>query len=82
LIQKIAWIFPDVIIEYSFEDEDYGSSNCGIYQFRENEVLEEIHYPRSSKEVYELSFDLVNQVKIPDWYVFDAKINTYKCLED
>lgn len=38
-MQKIAWIFPNVIIEYSYADEDLGSS---IYQFKENEILKEI----------------------------------------
>lgn len=82
LIQKIAWIFPDVTIEYSFADEDYGSSNCGIFRFRENEILEETHYESSSKEAYELCFDLVCEGKIPEWYAFDAESNTYKCIED
>ncbi|MFD0713209.1 hypothetical protein [Paenibacillus sp. GCM10027626] len=58
IIQKIAWIFPNVTLEYSFANEDLGSSNCGIYRFKENEVLEEIHYQSGSKEAYELAFDL------------------------
>lgn len=82
LIQKIAWIFPEVTIEYSFADEDYGSRNCGIYRFKENEVLEETHYLSSSKEAYELSFDLVNGGEIPEWYVFDEETNTYKSIEN
>jgi hypothetical protein len=82
LIQKIAWIFPNITIEYSFADEDLGSSNNGILRFKGNEVLEEIEYPSLSKEAYELAFDLVESGKIPAWYKFNEKINTYEEVEE
>ncbi|MCM3704033.1 hypothetical protein [Paenibacillus macerans] len=81
LIQKIAWIFPEIEIEYSFADEDLGSSNCGIYRFKYDEVEEEIHYLSRSKEAYELAFDLVHE-GIPKWYVFDPDTNTYEYKDD
>lgn len=82
LIQKIAWIFPNVIIEYSFADEDLGSGNCGIYHFKESETLEKIEYAPLSKEAYELAFELVENGEIPKWYKFDDDTGTYECVED
>lgn len=82
LIQKIAWIFPNVIIEYSFADEDLGSSNCGFYRYKENEVLEEIQYDSRSKEAYELAFDLVERGEVPEWYKFNEITGTYEHVED
>lgn len=82
LIQKIAWIFPDVVIEYSFADEDLGSSNCGYYQFKESEILEEMRYASQSIQAYELSFELVENGAIPDYYVFDENAGTYRLVED
>lgn len=81
LIQKIAWIFPEIEIEYSFADEDLGSGNCGIYRFKYDEVKEQINYLSQSKEAYELSFDLV-EGGIPEWFVFDTNTNTYEYREE
>lgn len=77
LIHKIAWIFPEVIIEYSFADADLGSSNCGVYRFKDTEVLSETHYEACSKEAYELSFELVNNSDVPEYLKFDKSKNTY-----
>lgn len=82
LIHKIAWIFPNVIVEYSFADEDLGSSNCGFYRFKENEVLEEIRFAIGSKEAYELAFELCKDGKVPDYYKFDEVKGSYECVED
>ncbi|ANY71675.1 hypothetical protein BBD41_03245 [Paenibacillus ihbetae] len=81
LIRKIAWIFPEIEIEYSFADEDLGSSNCGIYRFKYDKVQEFANYPSQSKEAYELAFNLVHG-GIPDYYVFDPDTNTYEYKED
>ncbi|NOU99502.1 DUF1281 family ferredoxin-like fold protein [Paenibacillus planticolens] len=78
IIQKLAWIFPNVTLEYSFADEAFGSSNCGIYRFKENEILEDTYYQSNSKEAYELAFDLANDGKIPSWYKFNEEKNTYE----
>jgi hypothetical protein len=82
LIQKIAWIFPNIIVEYSFADEDLGSSNCGIYRFKENEILDEIHYGSCTKEAYELAFDLVECGETPHYYKFNTETNTYEYIEN
>ena len=82
LIQKVAWIFPNVILEYSFADEDLGSRNCGIYQFKENEILKEVHYESLTKEAYDLAFELVENGEIPEWYKFNESTGTYECVED
>ncbi|WP_078392041.1 hypothetical protein [Shouchella patagoniensis] len=82
LIQKIAWIFPNVVIEYSYADEDLGSSNNGIYTFKENEILKEIEYEFDSKEAYELAFELCENGKIPPHYKFNDALGTYEFVED
>ncbi|MFD1385703.1 hypothetical protein ACFQ4Z_02745 [Oceanobacillus oncorhynchi subsp. oncorhynchi] len=82
LIQKIAWLFPNVIVEYSFADEDLGSTNCGFYRFKENEILEEISYDFLSKEAYELAFELVEHGEVPHYYKFDENAGTYKIMDE
>lgn len=82
LIQKIAWIFPNVTLEYSFADEDLGSNNNGIFKFKENEILEKIQHENDSKEAYEIAFELCECGEIPSYYQFNKEINTYEYLED
>jgi hypothetical protein len=82
LIQKIAWIFPEIEIEYSFADEDYGSSNCGFYRFKHDQVIEEREYELGSKDAYEMAFELVCNAKVPEWYAFNHETSTYECVED
>ncbi|MEC0234057.1 hypothetical protein P4H71_06895 [Paenibacillus kribbensis] len=81
LIQKLAWIFQKVEIEYSFADEDYGSSNCGFYRFEYDKINEKREYESRSEEAYELAFELVNNGEIPEWYIFNPETNTYECVE-
>lgn len=82
LIQKIGWIFPNIILEYSYADEDLGSSNNGIYRFKENKILEEIRYGSRTKESYELGFELCKRGEIPSYYEFDKTTGTYKEVDD
>ena len=82
LVRKIAWIFPDVNIEYSYADEDLGSSNCGIYVFKAHEILEETHFESESKEAYELAFELVEHGEIPPYYQFNEETQTYEYVEE
>lgn len=82
LISKIAWIFPRVTIEYSFADEDTGSSNCGVYQFSEHIILESKEYESCSKEAYELAFELNSGGVIPSYYKFNDVKNTYEYVDE
>lgn len=81
LIQKIAWIFPDITLEYSFADQDFGSSNCGKFRFKETKILGYVSCYNNSKEAYELSFELANNGEVPSEYVFNAEAYTYELVE-
>lgn len=81
LIQKIAFIFPNVTISYEYADSDYGS-NCGIYQFCQNVTLFEIEHEENSKEAYNLGFELVNNNRVPDHFRFNKEINNYEYIEE
>lgn len=82
LMQKIAWIFPDLQVHYRFADEDYGSANHGIWIFQDNDVLHSSSFGSGSKEAYELSFDLHADGQIPDWLRFDKQTWTYVVKEE
>lgn len=82
LIFKLGWIFPNVTLEYSFANEDKGSSKCGSYRFKNSEILETIKYKKQSKEAYEIAFNLIDNGNVPEEYVFDTVLNTYVNTED
>ena len=80
LIQKLAWIFPNVIIEYSYSDEDFGY-NVGKYRFRDTETLEEYLPVGGSKEAYELAFEVNGSTPEDYDMVFNKDINNYEYIE-
>ena len=81
LIQKIAWIFPNVEIEYSWCDENFGY-NLGKYSFKDTEILEEYLPEGGSKEAYELGFE-IEQVGPDDMDLkFNPKTNNYEYFGD
>lgn len=79
LIEKIAWIFPNVELQYEFADEDLGY-NVGRYNFKDTEI--EDNSPEShSKEAYELAFDL-KDIDFEDYgYAYDETEQTYVYVE-
>lgn len=75
LISKLAWIFPNVKIDYSWADEDLGY-NVGKCSFKDTEVwCKEIQ--SGSKEAYELAFDIKGIEPKEYGYVFNEEKNTY-----
>lgn len=81
LIQKLAWIFPNVEIEYSYCDEDFGC-NLGRYRFKNTEILEEYLPNSGSKEAYELGLE-IEQCKPEEKYIrFNPKIDNYEYFYD
>lgn len=56
LIEKLSAIFPDVVFEYKYADEDTGC-NCG-YGTIKNGVSEMVFPEKCSREAYELAFEL------------------------
>lgn len=62
-------------LEYSFAGQ-FGEISCGIYRFKENEILEEIYYQSKSKEAYELEFEVSGNGEMPSSYRFNEEKNT------
>lgn len=78
LMQKLAWIFPHVEIEYSYADEDFGC-NVGDYKFKDINIEKNIPV-NTSKEAYELAIS-IKQYK-PEWLIFDPEIDNYEYKDD
>ncbi len=81
LISKIAWIFTDVVIEYSWADEDFGH-NVARFKFNDTEVLEEYAPDGGTKEAYELAFEITQSTPEDHDLVFNSETNTYEWQED
>lgn len=77
LMQKIAWIFPNVSVEYSFADEDIGNGNNGEYVFQGHEVLAEEVFEEWSNEAFELCFELVYGGDVPAHIYYDEEKECY-----
>lgn len=80
LIQKIAWIFPNVEVEYSWCDEDFGY-NLGKYRFKDTEVLEEFIPKGGSKDAYELGFEIEQCIPEDKHLKFNSKTDNYEYFE-
>ena len=59
LIQKIAWIFPNVLIDYSYADENFGY-NVGRYKFKDTITVQKYIPKDGSREAIELAFKVTN----------------------
>lgn len=57
VIERLAVLFPDVIIEHRWADEDTGC-NCGICKYENGERIETYIPDDGSVEAFELAFDL------------------------
>ncbi|HEB5000153.1 TPA: hypothetical protein R0E49_000665 [Clostridioides difficile] len=77
LIQKIAWIFPNVEIEYSWCDEDFGC-NLGRYRFKDTEILEEYLPSSCSKQAYDLALDITQEIAEAHDLKFNEETNEYE----
>lgn len=79
LIKKIAWIFPNVELQYEFADEELGC-NVGRYNFKDTEI--EDNSPESrSKDAYELAFELKDINLLDYGYIYDETEQNYVCVE-
>lgn len=79
LMQKIAWMFPDVTVEYGHASEDFGA-NVAAHKFKGTDVLMQYIPSNGSKEAYELAKEIKGE--LPDWLEFDESINNYKEKDD
>jgi hypothetical protein len=76
LIQKIAYIFPDIIIKYSSTSEDIGYA-VESFTFKDTDILLNKDYKNCSKEAYELWIE-INQSSFEDYgLVYNEQKNTY-----
>ena len=57
LIEKIAWMFPNVIISYSYSDEDLGY-NLGEIRLKDTNILSRNIPQSGSKQAYQLAFKI------------------------
>ena len=76
LIRKLAWIFQDIIIEYSYCNEDFGYG-VGRYKFKDTEILEEYLPTGGTKEAYELAFEITGESPESMDLMFDEKKGTF-----
>lgn len=81
LIQKLAWIFPNVEIHYSYCDEDFGS-NLGRYVFKDTEVIESYLPDSFTKEAYQLGFEIEECNPEDMGLKFNAEIDNYEYTHD
>jgi hypothetical protein len=76
IIEKISKTFPDIIINYTWADEDIGA-NCGLIAYKDG-ILSENIPETGSKEAYDIAFLLRPENK--EYYEF---VNgEYKYIEE
>lgn len=79
LMRKLAWIFQDVTLRYTFIDEDWGGGNYGVWEFQGTAANKTL---LNEKEEMELAFELWCEGEVPDHLVFDETQNKYIFRED
>lgn len=77
LIYKLARIFPEVTLEYSYYDEDMGY-NLAKYIFKDTEILEQIRPEGGSKEAYELIFEIEETTAEDMGMCYNEETKTYE----
>lgn len=75
LMEKLAWIFPNVDFEYMFADEDIGY-NVGHYCFKDTNKSN-FNIIKGSKKAYELAFELWN---CEDDYSWNSETQEYEYI--
>ena len=58
ILQRLSEMFPDIVFEHEWADEDIGR-NCGRYVYFDGERIEE-YYPKSSRERIEFAARVIN----------------------
>ncbi|SJP64178.1 Uncharacterised protein [Clostridioides difficile] len=81
LIQKIAWIFPCVEIEYSWCDENFGY-NLGRYRFKDTKILEEYLPSPCTKQAYDLALNITQGTAEDYDLKFNEETNEYEHIEE
>lgn len=76
LMQKLAWIFPEIEIEYSFYDEDTGY-NIGQYIFKDTDIIKQYVPEGGTKEAYDLVFELSGKTPEEMGFEYSENENNY-----
>ena len=79
VIKKLSEIFPEIIIEFEYADEDLGS-NAAVGSFKNGEEINCEFPDDCSNRAYEIALSLHPQYQ--DQLVYDDASDTYKWVED
>lgn len=78
-ILKKLLIIPDVTIEYSYADEDFGY-NVGSYTFKDTEEVSSYIPEGGTKEAYDLSLNIYQCSPEDMELYYDEETNEYKYI--
>lgn len=81
LIQKLAWIFPNVIIYYAWCGEDFGC-NSGQYIFKGTEILNKFIPKNCSREAYEFAMEMAKTTPEENHLRFNNKTHNYEYIDE
>lgn len=79
LISKIAWIFPNVVIEYSWIE--YSEYSVGYYRFKNTMTIEKYIPQKGTKKAYELVFEITNSTPEEQNLTYNSDIDNYEYIE-
>lgn len=57
VVEKLAKMFPDITIEYSWADEDMGS-NAGMAKFEHGELVDDVHFANGEQGTIDFALAL------------------------
>lgn len=81
LIKILSDRFPNLELEYSFFDEDFGA-NVGFYKLKNGEELEVNTPEHFTKEAYDMALDIAKAKPEDFRLVFNKKQNNYVYYEE
>lgn len=81
VISKISWIFPGLVVQLDYADEDIGQ-NTGSFIWSGVERISGGPLEDGSKEAFEMAFLLKYGDGIPVGYKFDEATQTYIMTEE
>lgn len=80
LIEKLAWIFPNVTLEYAYADEDFGH-NVASYTFKDTDVSSFVP-DGGSKSAYELAMSICGYEPYDVDMVYNEEIDNYVYINE
>ncbi|MFA5299264.1 MAG: hypothetical protein WC389_13830 [Lutibacter sp.] len=80
LIRKLSLIFPDVIIEYAWADEDFGA-NIGFIELQNGQIIKRNEPNNFTKEAYDLAFKITKTTPEEHNLKFNNEQQNYTRIE-